>query len=242
MTDAATGNDTVDAAKAAAAKATADAEAAKTAEAAKAKADADAKVAADKAAADAKEKADAEAAKTAEADKKAAEDAAKPAPIAETDLKLAEGATLPKEALKEIALTATQMGLSKEQAQKLLDRDSAMFASTQVAQKEQLTKMSEQWKTDASNDKEIGGTEFKKNAELVKRVVDKFASDDLKKILVGTGYGNHPEWLRFVARIAKASAEDTLVLGDTNKGGEKTSTADILFGPGSIAPKVGAGK
>lgn len=131
--------------------------------------------------------------------------------------------------LEKIAQYAKEQGLSQEDAQKLVDMQVETMNGQVAEQQEQFKQMTNEWKAKASQDKEIGGTEFNRNVELAKRVVDKFASDDFKKALNDTGFGNHPELLRVFVRIGQAFGEDRLVLQGAQNS-KPRSIEDIFYG------------
>jgi len=57
------------------------------------------------------------------------------------------------------------------------------------------------WREEIISDPTYGGDNLKKNAENAKRVVDKFGSDNFKELLRETGYGDHPEVFKFIAKL-----------------------------------------
>ena len=193
---------------------------------AKAKADADAKVIADKVASDkatadaeAKTKTDAEAKAKSEADAKAAE---------KFELKLPKGSLLDASAIEKTVAFAKEQGLSPKHAQALLDRESNLLSAHADGQQKAFKELSSAWMEQSKTDKEFGGEEFPKNAELAKRVVSRFGSDELKKGLDATGFGNHPDLVRMLVRIGKAMSEDQLVMPGSKTAATK-ELADVFY-------------
>lgn len=157
---------------------------------------------------------------------------ATPAPVVpeKYDLKLPEKSLLDPSVLERTAASAKARGLTNEQAQKELDAVAGEVAKYHETLLEQhKTKVSE-WEQQSRNDKEIGGTAFAANAELSRRVVEKFATPEFAKILNDSGYGNHPELVRVFARIGRAIGEDRP--GGSNPGGgaPKKNAEDVLYG------------
>lgn len=148
------------------------------------------------------------------------------------DLKLPKDSALSEAHLEKLSVYAKEKGLSNEQAQSLLERESQAVSDYVTNLKETQSKMTETWFEQAKGDKEIGGEAFKQNAELAKRVVSRFGTDDFKKELNKTGLGNHPELLRVFSRIGKAMSEDQLVIPGVQAGGKK-SIESLLYGDGS---------
>lgn len=138
------------------------------------------------------------------------------------ELKLPEGSPLEASYVEKIATYAKERGLSNEQAQALLERESST-----VADYKSLTRG---WVDDVRNDKEIGGDHFNENVGLALSVVEKYGTDSLKTALKETGYGNHPELVRIFARIGKAMAPDRLVKAGTQSAPQKRPIEEILYG------------
>jgi len=143
--------------------------------------------------------------------------------------------TLPKDSLLEqadldrIAAEAAERGLSQEDANALVRRESEAIAKYSSRQLAQLDEEGAKWVESARKDPELGGAKFDENKELARRFVDRFGSDELKRALVETGLGNHPEFMRLCLRAGKASREDTLVTSGLRGMPTKKSPADILY-------------
>lgn len=144
------------------------------------------------------------------------------------DIKLPEGSALNPAHVDTVKTFAKENNLSNEQAQKVLERDHA--AVTDMHQ--QLEQKKSEWIKTASNDPEIGGEEFTRNAELSKRVIARFGSEGLKKQLNETGLGNHPELVRTFVRIGKLMSEDQFIFpgGAQQTEKESKSIEDKFYG------------
>ncbi|MCG9940519.1 peptidase [Providencia rettgeri] len=133
---------------------------------------------------------------------------------------------LDKEAVAAFEPIARELGLSNEQAQKIVD----VYGSTIMPQlvKQQADEWQKQvtgWAETVNADKEgLGSTESIGNAQ---KALDQFGSPELKSYLVETGLGNHPELVRVFSKIGKAMSEDGFVSGSSENA---RSTADVLFG------------
>lgn len=145
------------------------------------------------------------------------------------DLKKPKDSALSDAQLEKLSSYAKEKGFSNEQAQSLLERESEAVSAYISDLKETQSKMTTQWFEQAQKDTELGGDAFKENAELAKRVVAKFGTDEFRKELDKTGLGNHPELLRIFSRVGKAMAEDKLILAGEQVGNSK-SAADFLYG------------
>ena len=145
------------------------------------------------------------------------------------ELKLPQGSLLDAGAIERTVAFAKEQGLPSKVAQALLDRESKLLAVHAEGQQKTYKELTTKWVEDIKADKEIGGEDFGKHAELAKRVVDRFGSDDLRKGLNDTGFGNHPELVRMLVKIGKSMSEDQLVLpGKTAATGK--DMADVFYG------------
>lgn len=154
---------------------------------------------------------------------------AAPAVPEKYELKLPEGSTLDQSAIDRVSAYAKEMKLSQDMAQAVLDREHLAVDSYAKALDSQFAAVKEEWKQNGFKDKEIGGDAYRENAELAKRVVAKYASEEFAKILDESGYGNHPELIRTFLRIGKAMAEDKLVMPGAQAGGKK-SAEELFYG------------
>lgn len=146
------------------------------------------------------------------------------------DLKLPEGSLLDANFLARQAETAKALGLSQELAQKqveLASNEVKAYHDAAVAKHQALVT---EWMNQAKTDKEIGGDAFAQNAELSRRVVEKYSNPDFMKMLDQTGYGNHPELVRVFARIGRAIGEDTFIPPTAGGKPSKKSPEDVLYG------------
>jgi hypothetical protein len=148
----------------------------------------------------------------------------------EYTLTLPDESPLDDSAVERIAAKAKERGLTSEQAQELLNHESEAVSGYAKAQSEAFKQAVDSWKTAIESDKELGGADYAKNAELAKRVVDRFATEDFKKALNETGFGNHPELFRVFFKIGKAMAEDQLVMPGAQQAPKQRSVEDLLYG------------
>lgn len=144
------------------------------------------------------------AAKTDDATAKPAE----PAKEVVYEFKLPEGVEFKGELLDELKATAKDLGLTQEQAQRVADlgaKQAQGFAAQLVEQQKTLTA---EWANQTTTDKEIGGDKLAENLAVAKKALDAFGSPELKTLLNQTGFGNHPDVVRFMVKAGKAISED----------------------------------
>jgi hypothetical protein len=85
----------------------------------------------------------------------------------------------------------------------------------------------QQWVREISRDQEIGGSRLKATIEAAGKAIDRFGSPGLREVLNFTGAGNHPEVVRFFARIGRAISEDQPV--PAARARVARSAAEMLF-------------
>lgn len=162
------------------------------------------------------EKAEKDAADKAEKDKK-------PAAPEKYEFAAPEGQELDANALSVFEPIAKELGLTQEQAQKLVD----IYPQIQQQQAEAWSKQIADWGEQVKADKEIGGDKFNASVGAAQRALDQFGNPELREYLQASGLGNHPALVRFCAKVGKSMAEDSFVV--PNQGGQR-SAADILYG------------
>lgn len=145
------------------------------------------------------------------------------------DLKLPEGSPLDPASVKKAEEFAKANKLTQAQAQELLTRDSVTVADYIKAGQEALKASKGKYIDQLTADPEIGGANLTKNVEMAKRVMDTFASPELKKLLNDTGLGNHPELVKVFAKVGAKMSEDSFIPGGGSSQLTEKSVADKLF-------------
>lgn len=106
---------------------------------------------------------------------------------------------------------ARDLNLSNQAAQKIIDEMAPKFREQQ---EEQIEFLRNEWAAASRADKEFGGAEFDKNLGLAAGALKQFGTDELRGLLSKSGLGNHPEVIRMLVKVGKAtSADDKLVSG-----------------------------
>jgi len=141
-----------------------------------------------------------------------------------TDFSVPEGVEVNEELLAQANPIFKELGLSQEQAQKLVD-----FEVTRTqAQVEQFSQQVNAWKESAQDDKEFGGDNLQKSLAVSNLVLQHFEPafvDDLGRM----GLLNHPELIRGLTRIGnKFLTEDTPGDGDAPR--QVKSRVERLYG------------
>lgn len=148
----------------------------------------------------------------------------------EITLELPKDSLLDESAVERIAGFAKERGLSKEQAQEILNQQHEAVAQALESQRQRVDQVADAWREQVLKDKEIGGDNYMEKIEVAHRAVKKFASDDFIKALNETKLGNHPELVRVFYRIGLAMNEDRLVTPGAQGGTRYQDPAERLYG------------
>ena len=115
---------------------------------------------------------------------------------------------LDSEVLTAFGDVAKELDLPQEDAQKVLDKVAPVI---QERQAKMLEKVRADWASESQSDEEFGGEALNENLNVAKQALDAFGTDAFKSLLQETGFGNHPEIIRFMYRAGKAISEDSYV-------------------------------
>ena len=89
----------------------------------------------------------------------------------------------------------------------------------EAARHEQWQKQVSQWREEVAQDPQLGGVHMAANVARAQLALDRFDQGrHIGRLLEESGYGNHPEVLRFFNRVADALMEDSLVRGEPGGG------------------------
>lgn len=175
-----------------------------------------------------------------EAAKPEAETKADDAPKVEVpetyELQAPEGFTLDAKMVEAASPVFKELGLSNEQANKLVPV-AAQFAQ-QIADNlnqqiiSQVQADRKAWLDTAKSDPEIGGANWEKTIATGAQALDRLGytkGSSFRNLLDESGLGNHPEMIRMFAKVGKAISEDSFERGAGNAAPPR-SQAQILYG------------
>lgn len=145
------------------------------------------------------------------------------------DFTLPEGMEMDTELAEKAGPALKEAGITRDQANKL----AGFLAEDRKARFEQWGKTQEEWVAAAKADKEYGGDKFDASIKGAKRALDKFGTPELQEYLTASGGGNHPELIRFMARVGNAISDDSPPGSETPAGSQPKDHAEILYGPKS---------
>jgi len=140
------------------------------------------------------------------------------------DFDLPEGMAADDTKLGEFKETAKELGLTQEQAQKLVDFQASMLQQ----QQEQFAEQVSNWAAEAKADNEIGGKSFDDKLSLARKGLEYVGTPELREALDSTGMGNHPEVIRAFYRIGKQLGEGSFEQGRGPSSQPKTA-AEVLY-------------
>jgi hypothetical protein len=149
---------------------------------------------------------------------------------AKFDLAVPEESFLTETEVESLKSYAKEKGLSKDQAQELLNQRHAAKEDLVASYKSEQENLRTQWLADAKNDKEFGGQHFAQNVEFAKRSLEKFATPEIVGYLNQTGLGNNPEVIRLFYRIGKAMSNDSIVNPGSAGGPVKKPIEEVFYG------------
>lgn len=163
---------------------------------------------------------------------KAEKDALKPAEKKapeKYELTLPKDSLLPKERLDKISAYAKEKGLSNEEAQEVVNRESDAVTEDRQLQKTAFVTMNNGWLEELKSDKVIGGDKLAENDEKAARVLDTFATPEFKKELMDSGMGRHPGLFRMLVKIAGTMSEDQFIAPGPQSEEKKQSIIDKFY-------------
>lgn len=122
--------------------------------------------------------------------------------------------------------------LSNEQAQSVLDYGIKQNA----AAREAMTTMRTQWETSVRADKELGGDNLNATVQTANMAIKEYdTSGTITHILRESGYGSHPDVVRFLYNVGKTLGEDN-VPNAGSSGRAETPLEDRLYPTYKVKP------
>ena len=141
------------------------------------------------------------------------------------EIALPDGYTLDEAVFSKAEPVLRELNLTNEQATKL----AGVIAEVRASEAEAFVQQVQEWGKATATDAEIGGNGLAQSLEAGRRALATHGTPELRALLDNTGMGNHPEVVRFFARVGKLiPAEDKVVSGERS-GGTK-SMAERLYG------------
>jgi hypothetical protein len=168
--------------------------------------------------------------KTKPADDKSKDDPANKVPEdGKYALTMPEGVEVDQALLDAVGPEFKELGLTNAQAQKLADRFIKVEQDRGADRMKRWGETVSGWVDTAKADKDMGGDKWKGTVSDAQRAVNTIGTPDLKNYLEATGGGNHPELIRFMAKVGAMIKEDNPADGGAGGASKPADPAHILF-------------
>lgn len=162
--------------------------------------------------------------------KKPADDAADTVPKdGKYALTMPDGVELDQALLEELSPQFKELGLTTKQAQALADKFIAAQSKKVEAQSQNWAKTVGDWVDQAKADPEIGGAKWDGTVKSASGVVARFGNEQFREYLNASGAGNHPEMIRFMAKVGAMIGEDRPTISENPGKKIAQDTAAILY-------------
>lgn len=173
------------------------------------------------------------AAAKAEHDKTKPADPNDPANVVPADGKYAlvmpDGIKLDEELLGALGPKFAAKKMTNAEAQELANEFIKVQTARETKRGEAWTETVNGWIKQAETDKEIGGDKWEGSKRDALAAVKAYGTPELKQYFIETGGGNHPELIRFMARVGKTISEDSPPSGGSGGTGTPAEPAHVLF-------------
>lgn len=119
-----------------------------------------------------------------------------------------ENVSLDEAQAKLFMAEAHAMGLTKQQAAQIIRFDASRHATALTQLDETQTKARAEAEQTLKKD---FGDAYDQNIALAKRAISELGSESLAKALTESGFGDHPDMVKMMAKVGKFIAEDNIV-------------------------------
>ena len=163
-------------------------------------------------------------------------------PESYTDFSVPEGHTLDTAAIESATPLFRELGLSQDQAQKLVDFYSTQVGKINAENENYMETMRTQWREELKADKDIGGKLDQVKVEIG-RGLDRLpptVRDNFKAAMDMTGAGDHPAVIKAIHAFASLIGEGTHVSGNapSEHGQSKTGVSNRPSAAQSMYPNL----
>lgn len=144
-------------------------------------------------------------------------------------LQMPEGIEVDQELLDALGGDFKELGLTNGQAQKLADKFIEVQSKRMEERSNAWGETVSGWVETAKADKEIGGDKWDATVATAQRAVNTLGTPELKEYLNASFGGNHPELIRFMAKVGAMIKEDNPAAGGAEGRGKPAEPAHLLF-------------
>jgi hypothetical protein len=144
-------------------------------------------------------------------------------------LTMPEGVTVDQELLDALGPKFAAKKMTPREAQGFADEFIKVQTAREEARAAGWVKTVEGWAETASKDPEIGGVKWDGTVRDGKRAIAALGTPALREYLEASGGGNHPEFIRFAAKVGAMIKEDIPAAGGAGGSGRPVEAAHRLF-------------
>ncbi|WP_284539158.1 hypothetical protein [Pleomorphomonas sp. T1.2MG-36] len=144
------------------------------------------------------------------------------------DFNLPEGMAIDEKLAEAMSPVLKDIGLTRGQAQVLAGALAAHRQAEAAHGAHEWADIQTGWVNSARKDAEIGGARWDASVATAQGALARFGTPGLRTFLTESGGGNHPEVIRFMARVGSAIAEDRPESGGAGAGRPREA-AHLLF-------------
>lgn len=144
-------------------------------------------------------------------------------------LTMPEGVEVDQELLDAVGGDFKELGLTHKQAQALADKFIGVQQKRGEARVKEWGETISGWADKAKADPDIGGAKWDGTVSNATRAVNALGTPELKEYLNASGGGNHPELIRFMAKVGAMVKEDNPASGGAEGAGKPAEAAHVLF-------------
>lgn len=144
------------------------------------------------------------------------------------DFSLPEGMAIDEKLAEAMSPVLKDIGLTRGQAQALAGALAAHRQAEAANGSREWADIQTGWVNSAKKDSEIGGARWDTSVATAQGALARFGTPGLRAFLTESGGGNHPEVIRFMARVGNAIAEDRPESGGAGAG-RPIDAAHLLF-------------
>ena len=148
-------------------------------------------------------------------------------PLSYEKLSLPEDVSWAPDALEKFTALGKELGITPEQAQKLVDLETAFVRNNRTAQEQAARAQSEAW---AAQIRAQYGANYQAEIDRAVAAADAFGGPELRALLEETGLGNHPVIVRTFNEIGKRISEDCTPHGQVSAAERDKTFAEALYG------------
>lgn len=138
------------------------------------------------------------------------------------EFKYPEGYQVDEAALGEYSTAFKELGLTNEQAQRLVDMDAKRSASSNEAAVAAQQQQVEAWVGELKNDPDFGGAKFEANVGIANKALAAFGSPELTQFFKETGLGNHPLLVKAFHKAGTQLGEGSIHKTTSDQPAERT--------------------